>query len=312
MKNVQTNFAWILFFLMLFVTFSSPLLAKEVRLVRPEVKQESKRDLKAQPRTTKKKTPRVAPADLKVVSITINPTNPIMNQGPVSIRLRVKNVGGYTPSKKTSVYMDIWSVNSSGQRTGKTNAHPIPHYSFNIPKLGPGQFVDIIGSYTFLVGGLHRVEGHIQTDGLSVGEEKHTNNDYRKTFLVKELLPDLVVCGKKFFKSKPHKRSYYRLKIKNIGDAPSASCNLRFRIQKKGVKNWQTGPLAPGEERIVSRSVYWASRRVSNFSVHIDSKGEVREKQELNLFKGEICTEHYCTSAAGPAEICSNVPAALQ
>jgi subtilase family serine protease len=249
------------------------------------------------------------PADLVVTKVSIMPIQPEMKNDLARISVTVKNVGGTKPSRKTSLSMSVWSVNSSGQRVvGRTSLpNLIPWYTNNIPRLDPDQKITLSKTHTFNFGGRHKVEGVIITEGLSAGEEISNNNQYERIFSVKSLRPDLVVCFKKNNKSPPHAKSTYPVRVRNIGKATAAPSDLRFRIQKKGVKHYKIPALEPGQSHSIQRSVYWASRRVSNFSLHIDSKNQVAEMNEgNNTIEGTICTQKYCATPANSITACSD------
>lgn len=242
---------------------------------------------------------RAMPADLKVVQVIIAPTQPVMKRDLARISVVVKNVGGMTPSRACSLSMSVWSVNNNGERVAGRTSLPnlIPWYTNNIPRLNPGQEVTISKTLTFDFGGRHKVDGAIITEGLSAGEENGQNNLYSKIFSVTALRPDLVVCFKKYNKSPAHATSWYPVRVRNIGQASSPPCDLRFWIEKKGVKHYQIPALAPGQEHSIQRSVYWASQRVSDFSLRVDSKDEVAEMSETNnTIEGTICTNKYCAN----------------
>ena len=248
-------------------------------------------------------------ADLAITQIAILPGTPLQNGGEAMIRVTVENIGNVAPSKNSSLNAGIWSVSQNGTRVNGTNIPMLfSSYSLNIPKLDPGKKIRFIKKHRFQYAGRHRVEAWINTDGFVAGEEVNTNNFSQKYFNVIPKLPDLVVCSKTYIKSPPHAKSRYRVTVRNIGNATSASCNLRFRIQKKGIKHFKIPELAPGKTHTVSRSVYWASRRNSNFSLHIDSKDQVREMNanDNNILKGVICTQKYCRSI-DTNNTCSNV-----
>lgn len=249
------------------------------------------------------------PADLVVTRVSITPSQPEMNNDLARISVTVKNIGDIKPSRKTSLSMSVWSVNTNGQRvTGRTSLpNLIPWYTNNIPRLDRGEKITLSKTLTFNFGGRHKVEGVIITEGLSAREERSNNNQYERIFSVKSLRPDLVVCFKKNNKSPAHAKSTYPVKIRNIGKATSGPSNLRFRIQKKGIKHYKIPALAPGQQYGIQRSVYWASRRVSNFSLNIDSKNQVAEMNEgNNTIQGTICTNHYCASPANSVTACSD------
>ena len=249
------------------------------------------------------------PADLVVTRVSITPSQPEMKNDLARISITVENIGGTKPSRNTSLTMSVWSVDTNGQPlSGRTRLpNLIPWYTNNIPRLEPRQRITLSKTLTFNFGGRHKVEGIIITEGLSAGEEISTNNQYNRIFSVKSLRPDLVVCFKKNNKSPPHAKSTYPVRVRNIGKATAAPSDLRFRIQKKGVKHYKIPALAPGQSHNIQRSVYWASRRVSNFSIHIDSKNQVAEMNEgNNTIEGTICTQKYCASPANSITACSD------
>ncbi|MCD4741559.1 MAG: hypothetical protein K8R67_03610 [Desulfobacteraceae bacterium] len=105
---------------------------------------------------------------------------------------------------------------------------------------------------------------------------------------------DLVVCFIKYIYHKnPHRFRYYEVKVKNIGDLPSDSSNLKFYIEKKGVKHYGIPPLSPGKEHSITRKVYWAKKGIRKFKLEVNSSGNnryraVREKSLNNVLKGKI------------------------
>ena len=76
----------------------------------------------------------------------------------------------------------------------------------------------------------------------------------------------------------PHRRYVYRAVVRNVGTEDSAPCNLRFRIENKGVEHFQIPALVPEEHYGVNRSVYWATHGKRDFSLRVDSRDEVTEK----------------------------------
>lgn len=248
-------------------------------------------------------------ADLKIIRIDILPGTPLVNGGEAMIRMTVKNIGGQRPSKKSSLNAGLWSVNQNGARVNGTNIPMLfSSYSLNIPRLAPNERIRLIGRHTFRHAGRHKVEAWINTEDFAVGEEVSGNNFSEKTFRVKAALPDLVVCFKKNNKVPAHRRSTFPVKIRNIGKAVSVPCDLRFWIEKKGIKHYPIPALAPGGTHNIQRSVYWASRRTSKFSLRIDSRDQVSEMDENNNnIQGTICTETYCPAPANSRTECSNV-----
>ena len=247
-------------------------------------------------------------ADLKVRRVKITPNQPTKG-GPARIEVTVRNYGVIKPSKACSLSMSVWSVNNNGQHVANRTSLPnlIPWYTNNIPRLDPGQEVTITKDVTFQFSGRHKVEGVIITEGLGAGEENGQNNTYYMIFPVKALLPDLVVCFKKYNKSPAHATSTYPVEIRNIGKAPSAPCELRFWIRHKGVRHYGVSSIPPGGKRSVQRDVYWASKRISAFSLRIDWKGQVAEMSEdNNTIEGEICTAKYCNGGGNSVTACSD------
>lgn len=248
-------------------------------------------------------------ADLRVTKIEIIPGNPQANGPEAKIRMTVKNVGDLTPSKRSSLNGGIWSVDQSGNRRSGTNVPMLfSSYSMNIPRLAPSQHIQLTGKHTFQHTGRHRVEAWINTEGFAVGEEEASNNFSQRNFSVKASLADLVVCFKKNNKVPAHRKSTFPVKVRNIGQAPSKPCDLRFWIKKKGVKHYKIPALLPGEEYGIQRSVYIASKSIKRFSLNIDSKQEVREMNENNnIIQGTICTEKYCPVPENSQTKCSNL-----
>ena len=249
-----------------------------------------------------------ARADLKIIRIDILPANPSVNGGEAMIRMTVKNTGTQTPSRKSSLNAGIWSVNQDGARVNGTSVPMLfSSYSLNIPRLAPNEKIRLIGRHIFQHTGRHKVEAWINTEGFAAGEEVSGNNFIEKRFSVKASLPDLVVCFKKNSQVPPHRRSTFPVTIRNIGKSTSTPCDLRFWIEKKGIKHYTIPALAPGETHNIQRSVYLASRRIFKLSLRIDSKEKVREMHENNnIIQGTICTNYYCTSKANSRTECSN------
>jgi len=266
---------------------------------------------------------KAARADLIVKQVNINPGIPTQNVDLATIYVTVKNVGGTRTSEKCSLNMSVWSVDMNGEQiSGQTSlSNIIPGYTYNIPKLDSGMEVVISKELTFQFFGRHKVYGVINTESLSVGEEKSQNNLYEKLFIVKFPPPDLVVCFKKGNVSKAGQYSYYSPVIKNIGLGPSGPANLRFWIKDKGVKNYGVPPLSPGEVHTgIQRKVFWALKGTHRFSLHVDNREEVYEHlgESNNIIRGHICvtpalplsfsecgvinTETLCSDAPGMAD----------
>jgi len=247
-------------------------------------------------------------ADLKIIRIDILPGNPLVNGGEAMIRMTVKNTGGQRPSKKSSLNAGLWSVNQNGTRINGTRIPMLfSSYSLNIPKLEPNEQIRLIGRHTFQHAGKHKVEAWINTEGFAAGEEVSGNNFTEKMFSVKASLSDLVVCFKKNNKVSAHRKSTFPVTIRNIGNETSTPCDLRFWIEKKGIKHYTIPALAPGKAHSIQRKVYFASKRTSRVSLSIDSKKQVREMNENNnIIQGTICTEKYCLTPANSPTKCSN------
>lgn len=237
--------------------------------------------------------------DLKVTKVVVVPTNPCMKKDEATIRVLVKNIGDQVPSQKTSLSMAIWSVNSAGERiSGKTSLPTfMPPYQNNISKLDPDHAISISRSYTFQHSGRHKIETVINTESLAFGEEQSQNNLYHQYFSVRAPRPDLVVCSLKEHSVPPHIKSGFRATVINIGDKISAPCDLRFWIEKKGIKHYTIPALVPEEKYEVKRSVYFAMKGWRRFSLRIDSRDQIvedeRDGEDNNFFQGKIHIHKY-------------------
>ena len=246
------------------------------------------------PRTpTKEKTPKSAHADLKVTAIVITPTIPKQDIDYAKITVTVQNIGGTRTSAKCSLNMSIWSVNANGDKiNGRTSlSNLIPMYANNIVRLNPGQKTKISAFHTFSFGGRHKVYGHINTESLEPGEEKHQNNQYEKIFSVKASRPDLVICFKKSNISKRYAKNYYPAKIKNISKTTCpAGCKLFFQISDKGTKSWTLPEIEPHQIINRQRAVYWGHKGlgVHSFQIRIACPVGSEEVSTNNIFEGHI------------------------
>ncbi len=257
-----------------------------------------------------------AKADLIITKIIILPIYPSVSGGETKIRITVKNRGDKTPSKPSSLNGGIWSVSQNGAKINGTNVpYLFSSYSLNIPRLAPNKTIKLTAKHTFRYSGRHRVEAYITTEGFRAGEEVPGNNFSDKIFNVYASLPDLVVCFPKRIQLPHHRRSSLTVKIRNIGQVASAPCDLRFWIEKKGIKHYKIPTLQPGqvyppsgkEATILNRVVYFGKKRIHKFSLRIDSKYQVPEKYENNnIIQGTICTETYCLTPANTPRKCSN------
>ncbi len=246
--------------------------------------------------------------DLKVMKVKISPNKPNVKKEEATIRVLVKNIGDQKPSQKTSLSMAIWSVNSAGDRlSGKTSLPTfIPPYQNNISRLDPEHSISISKSYTFQHTGRHKIEIVINTESLAAGEAQSQNNIYHQYFSVIAPRSDLVVCSRKEHSVPPHIKSGFRATVINIGDKISAPCDLRFWIEKKGIKHYTIPALVPEEKYEVKRSVYFAMKGWRRFSLRIDSRDEIIENEidgeDNNLFQGKIHIHKY---AVQPEAECS-------
>ncbi len=115
----------------------------------------------------------------------------------------------------------------------------------------------------------------------TLSETNEGNNRKALSYKVNPL-PDLVVCFKKYMKVNVPGKSWFPVKVKNKGDAPSKPSRLRFWIQKRGVKHYNIPKLAPGQEYGIQRSEYWTFKGSTNFSLRIDDNNLVLEVNDNN------------------------------
>ena len=234
-------------------------------------------------------------ADLVIENISFTPKTAAYT--PIKLAVTIKNRGNESVPRKVSLHASITSVDYQNNEVPGTHVTLFRGGSADVMNLRPNEQSTIYSEpFTLTRGGRHKIWIVIDMENrLSESQENKSNNYYSQIRNITLLRPDLVVCFKQHNNSPPHAKSVYPVRVKNIGSAVSPKSDLRFRIQKKGVKHYTIPPLAPGQEHGIQRSVYWASRRTSNFSLRADSREEVREANENNnLIEGTICTDHYC------------------
>lgn len=236
----------------------------------------------------------IGPADLKVVSVRIEPGEPEQYGKPAKFAVRVQNIGYVATLNKCSLNMSVWSVKYNNHELvpGKTHFHNvIRHDANNIPKLEPGETITIYKRLpsTFRFFGWHMVFGYINAAGIQIGNEIQDNNRYEKVFHVTPPPPpDLVICSKMGIVSPIHAKSWYPVRIRNIGAGRSPSCKLSFWIEDKGTKTYTIPPLQTGEEYSKTRSVHWAKSGARDFQIRIGCPVGGGEKTRGNIFNGCI------------------------
>ena len=239
----------------------------------------------------------------------------------IQVMARVKNVGSVESSAETTINMQLTD-------------HPYLHYldvilpfwEEMIPRLAPNEEHTVTRTFTIpalgldgeqILPGQFRLLSIINQENLQQYEQ--VVND-ELIFQYNGLLPDLVVCFKKYNAHHPGKVTY-PVKIKNIGVAPSAPANLRFSIQSKGGTNHSIPSLPAGGEHTVQREVRWWLYEMGtdphmymDFTLTIDNNDDVIEGiigESNNVINGHILIkrwQHSINPGQNSQTQCSNVP----
>jgi hypothetical protein len=121
--------------------------------------------------------------DLKVIALNVNPKTPSVGGGTITIKITVKNQGTAATSAPCSLTMSVFSVDENGtQIPGNSLMAHIPGYTNNIPILGPGQKHVITKYLNLHHPGRNKIEGVINTESLTPGEESNNQNNYYKHY----------------------------------------------------------------------------------------------------------------------------------
>ena len=174
-------------------------------------------------------------ADLYVSEVTITPNPPRARKDMITIKVTVRNKGSKANSNlkfPCSLNMSVYSVDEAGFRVeGDNNLNAIPMYAYNIPKLEPGQSIQIAKTVTLRFSGLHRVSGVINTEGLELGEEIGANNSYQADFnALPPPAPADLVLESALLTPEGRLRLGMRNKGEEIPDADFNSSYIRIKI----------------------------------------------------------------------------------
>lgn len=233
------------------------------------------------------------PADLSI-AMSMSPQNAVIGVDTITVTIKVTNIGGRATSANTEVTLafgDYPYVN-----------HPLLNLDqWTIPRLGPGgehtvTYQQIIpehyiwpgGSVSYTVeSGVYLFRAGIDTSTLASDETTNYSNDVAELIfqLTTPPRPDLVVCFSKFVSTRANGTQYvvYSPVVKNIGNAPSGSVNVRFYIEDKGVQNYAVPGLpAGGEYSGVNYQTVWYVRGDHDYTLWVDSNNDVVESNEVN------------------------------
>jgi hypothetical protein len=214
--------------------------------------------------------------------------------GTAIVSFTIRNTGGSPSPGPTSFALDVYSSDAQGNPDTGDFENVIPWYTNNIPVLLPGQELTISAPVFLMHAGPHTANGVIITEGYNLGEVSTFKSPWKFGFQVSPRA-DLVVCFKKENHISVNQQAIFPPKVRNLGGAPSTPMNLRFWIAGKGTENYTVPAILPGGEYAgVQRSNYYGDAGALQFSLTVDSNGDVAEFHENNnVIEGYIYVGEY-------------------
>jgi len=208
--------------------------------------------------------------DLKVVDTFVEPKPRRVNE-TITFSTKVQNIG----NRKAD------ACDGKILITGPQGFQPrtIP---LRIPDLQPNRWSLLPAIYTLPLHGVYK--NTITLDINDDNDEIYENNNEKvKLYTVDPApLPDLIVCIRNGGSVRINVKKKVWASVRNIGDAPSAKCRLRFFIKQNDVKFFDVPRLGPGQHMVFYREPRWPTKGLKRMEAIVDYYGVVDEKKENN------------------------------
>jgi len=208
--------------------------------------------------------------DLKVVDTFVEPKPRRVNE-TITFSTKVQNIGN-----RSSVACD-GEVKVTGPQGFQTRKYPI-----RILALEPNRWSLLPTIYKLPLPGVYKNTITLDING-DVYEILENNNTKEKLYTVDPgPLPDLIVCIRNGGMVRLNVTKKVWASVRNIGDAPSAPCKLRFYIKQNEVKYFNVPALDPGKNVVFYREPVWHTTGSKRMKAIVDYYKVVEEKKEYN------------------------------
>jgi subtilase family serine protease len=138
---------------------------------------------------------------------------------------------------------------------------------------------------------LHRYapfKNELTVDYRDAVEEGNEENNSDQFFYRTPRLPDLVVCARTPQQVNILKPSPIIFTVKNIGAVTAPAARLEMNIENRYPKNFDIGPLEPGQSITKQYASTWYRKGTRKFDITIDYRNKIQEYSENNTFYGKI------------------------
>ncbi len=208
--------------------------------------------------------------DLKVVDTFVEPKPRRVNE-TITFSTKVQNIG----NRKAN------ACDGKILITGPQGFQPrtIP---LRIPELEPNRWSLLPSIYTLPLHGVYKNTITLDTNDDN-DEIYENNNEEVKLYTVDPPpLPDLIVCIRNGGCIELNYKKKVWASVKNIGNAPSSKCKLRFFIKQNDVKFFNVPRLGPGQHIVFYREPRWPTKGWKRMEAIVDYDGVVDERYENN------------------------------
>jgi len=214
--------------------------------------------------------PVVNKPDLKVVDTFVEPKPRRVNE-TITFSTKVQNIGNRRANACDG------KILITGPQGFQTRTIPL-----QIPELLPNRWSLLPMPYKLPLHGVYK-----NTITLDINDDVHeiyeNNNEKVKLYTVDPApLPDLIVCIRDGGCVELNTTKKVWASVRNIGDAPSAPCKLRFFIEQNDVKLFNVPILGPGNHKVFYREPIWRKKGWKKMKAIVDYYGVVEEKKENN------------------------------
>ncbi|KPK77978.1 MAG: hypothetical protein AMJ89_01485 [candidate division Zixibacteria bacterium SM23_73] len=208
--------------------------------------------------------------DLMVVDAFVKPKPRRVNE-TITFSTKVQNIG----NRKAAPCKG--EVKITGPQGFQTRT-----YHILIPELDPNEWSLLPEFYKLPLPGVYKntITVDINDD---IYETYEHNNEKVKLYTVDPApLPDLIACIRNGGCIELNTTKKVWASVRNIGDAPSSPCKLRFYIKENDVKIFDVPSLGPGKNKVFYREPIWHTKGSKSMKAIVDYYGVVDEKKENN------------------------------
>jgi hypothetical protein len=208
--------------------------------------------------------------DLKVVDTFVEPKPRRVNE-TITFSTKVQNIGNINAN---SCKGEIVIIGPQGFQTRT--------YTILIPSLAPNQWSLLPTLYDLPQHGVYK--NTIKVDIDDQNDEIYENNNTEvKLYTVDPApLPDLIACVRNGGCVRINVTKKVWASVRNVGNAPSGPCKLRFYIKENDVKFFNVPPLDPGKNIVFYREPVWHTKGLKRMKAIVDYNRAVDEKKEYN------------------------------